>query len=180
VIDTLIWQKKSWRNYLAGLLPERRQWRRLFLTALIGFTAILLINGLLGPLSRLLGQADQLRELLGRVNRSPAFLWTILLYVPLVNALGEEVFFRLWLFRDLAAAGLPRLAAVLSAGLFSLYHLALLSGLACPLLLACLAGLFAAGLFLNHIIRRDRHILSVWLIHGLVNALIISLVLHGA
>jgi uncharacterized protein len=174
-----VWQKLSWRQIWCQLMPKRRQLRRLLLTLLIGSASIALINLLAEPVCRLLGVADDLQNMIAQTSLSQGFLQIVLLYVPLVNALGEEMFFRFGLYLGLADLGSERGATLFSAGLFSLYHLSIIkTWFSWPILLAMLAGLFIAGLFLNHIARRDKHILGIWLIHGLVNSLVISLSMH--
>jgi membrane protease YdiL (CAAX protease family) len=173
------WLRLSWREILRKMMPERRQLRRLLLTLLIGAAGIAAVNLLAEPICRLLGLSGVIRQIVSQTKTNQGFLEIVLLYIPLVNALGEEIFFRYGLFMGITDLGHERTAMLFSASLFSLYHLSIIaSWISFPLLLASLAGLFIAGLFLNHIASRDRHILGIYLIHGLVNFLIISLSLQ--
>jgi len=103
-------------------------------------------------------------------------IWPTLVYIPLVNAMAEEFFFRGFAGLDLIDTGKPRLALVYQAGLFALYHLAIFQSWFSPAILALsLGGLFIGGLFLGLLVRRSHNIASAWLLHGLVNVAIISI-----
>jgi uncharacterized protein len=173
------WLHLSWHDFLKKMTPNRSQIRRLLLTLLIGAAGIAAVNLLILPVCRFLGLMEYISRIVANTQKTSGFIKFVLFYVPLVNALGEEMFFRCGLYLEMADLGHERFATVFSAALFSLYHLSIVkSWFDPPLLAAMLSGLFIAGLFLNHIARRDRHILGVWLIHGLVNFLILSVCLQ--
>jgi membrane protease YdiL (CAAX protease family) len=179
LMDWLVWQHLSFADIWRKLGPRRRNLKRLAITVLCGAAGIVAINIAAGPASRVLGVSESFRTFMVQLGTSQGSLKIFLIYLPIVNALAEELFFRFYIFLGLWELGMARTAMWFSAALFALYHLSIIqTWFPWPLILAMLAGLMAAGLFLNQIARRDRHIFGVWLIHGLVNILIITLSLQ--
>ena len=91
-------------------------------------------------------------------------------YIILCNAFLEEAFFRGFLF------GLfrnRRLGALVSAALFSVYHIGIFITWFNPFLfLLCVLGLAAVGLFLQWVSCRYRSIAASYLIHACANVAI--------
>ena len=144
-----------------------------------GILLIVLSNLLIEPLSRLFGIASILDEIKSRTSGRPLQIARLMLYIPVVNALGEELFFRGFCFQTLDRLGLPRLANLFSAGLFAFYHLAIFqTWFSLPLMILCLSCLFAAGLLLNNLVRRDGHLIGVWLAHALFNVATLTMLPH--
>lgn len=109
------------------------------------------------------------QSLLNKEGIAPSsFLW-VALYISLVNSLLEELFFRGFAYLQLCRSLPPRLASLFSAGVFSLYHVSILSGWFSPWMFALiLTGLMAAGLLFNYLDRRGG-ILPSWLVHLCAN-----------
>ena len=169
------WRRLSWRQIWRFVVPGRLPWRRLLLALAGGILAILLVNLLIDPICRLFGISAILDEIKARTHTGRQEMIKLMIYIPLVNAFGEELFFRAFCFLELRSQGLPRLAYLFSGILFSLYHLAIFRNWFSPaILFLCLAGLFAAGLLLDRLASRDQSILDAWLLHGLVNVAIVS------
>ncbi|MDW7659380.1 MAG: type II CAAX endopeptidase family protein [Bacillota bacterium] len=144
-----------------------------------GLLLIVLCNFLIEPLSRLFGVASILDEIRSRTSGRPLQIARLMFYIPVVNAFGEELFFRGLCYQTLYQLGLPRLAHFFSAGLFALYHLAIFqTWFSLPLLVFCLINLFIAGLLLNSLVRRDGHIIGAWLVHALFNVATLTMVPH--
>ncbi len=179
VVYALAVRRCSWQELLARVLPTRRQLPRLGLAAAIGIVLIVGVNLLAGPLCRLFGVESVIHEIQARTHMTRERLWPTLVYIPLVNALAEEFFFRGFAGLELEDAGKPRLALIFQAGLFALYHLAIVQSWFSPAILAlCLGGLFISGLLLGLLVRRSRNVSAAWLLHGLVNVAIISISLQ--
>jgi uncharacterized protein len=179
LIDWLAWQRLSFADIWRKIGPRRRNLKRLAVTMLCGAAVIAAVNLAARPFSRALGLTDAFTTFMIQIGKSQGSLKIFLIYLPIVNALAEELFFRYYIFLGLWELGMTRTAMWFSAALFALYHLSIIqTWFSWPLIAAMLAGLLAAGLFLNRIARRDQHIFGVWLIHGLVNILIISLSLQ--
>lgn len=143
--------------------------RRLWIIA-GGLALVLLVNLLAEPVSHLFGVTHILEGLRMRTREKPFQIFKLLVYIPIINAFGEELFFRAFCYLTICRIGFPRLAACFSAGLFALYHLAIFqSWFSLPLMIASLTGLFGAGLLLNSAARRDGQIIDAWLMHGFFN-----------
>lgn len=158
------------------IVPPREQLPHLIRTAVFGILIILAANLLVEPLCRWFGIESVIGEIQARTHTTRQRLWLAMLYIPIVNALAEELFFRAFGVLELTGLGFGRLALILPATLFALYHLAIFQNWFSPAILAlCLGGLFLCGLLLGLMVRRDRNVAGVWLLHGLVNVAIISI-----
>jgi membrane protease YdiL (CAAX protease family) len=106
----------------------------------------------------------------------------VFFYIPLVNALIEEGFFRGFGFLTLNHYWPRWLSYTLSAVVFSLYHVAIMASWFSPLLfLLLIASLVIAGLFFNYINEKTGSILTSYVIHAGANLAIntIGLSLFG-
>lgn len=106
----------------------------------------------------------------------------VALYIPLVNALLEEFFFRGFGFLLLRRVTSPRFAAVFSAVVFALYHVSILQGWFSPALYAlAMAGLAAGGLLFEWLDSRSDALLPSYLVHMAANLAIntVGLILFG-
>lgn len=106
----------------------------------------------------------------------------VALYIPLVNALLEEFFFRGFAFLLLRRVTSPRFAAVFSAVVFALYHVSILQGWFSPALYAlAMAGLAAGGLLFEWLDSRSDALLPSYLVHMAANLAIntVGLILFG-
>lgn len=119
---------------------------------------------------------DAIRRNLGHGGALPLwrFLWAGLV-IALLGSLLEEYFFRGFSCQALAADGVPpKPAWLFSAGLFSLYHAAIIGGWFPPLqLLAAFFVLFGAGLFFGWAARRYG-LCAAWLCHGAANLALLT------
>ena len=94
----------------------------------------------------------------------------VALYISLVNSLLEEFFFRGFLFLGLLDGAPRHLAHGFSAGLFALYHIAMMLGWGSPaLILLILAALFVGGLIFNRLNENSRCIYPSWFVHLCAN-----------
>jgi membrane protease YdiL (CAAX protease family) len=177
----LIEAKFSPRDYLTKLYQlvcvTRPTLRRQIWIIVGGLLFIVLSNLLAEPLSRLFGIESILGDIRSRASGRPLQIARLMLYIPIVNAFGEELFFRGFCCRTLDRLGHPHLATYFSAGLFALYHLAIFqTWFSAPLMVLSLGCLFVAGLLLNNLVRRDGHIVGAWLVHALFNIATLTLV----
>ncbi len=91
-------------------------------------------------------------------------------YIALINSFLEEAFFRGFLTEGFRRAGLPKAGTLLSALAFAVYHIGIVdSWLSIPMLLLCIAALFAAALFLQFICDHYGSVKASWLVHGCAN-----------
>lgn len=108
--------------------------------------------------------------------------WLVFFYIPLVNALIEEWFFRGFGFLTLKKYVSRRLSYFLSAVTFSLYHVAIMAHWFSPVLFALLViGLIGVGLFFNYINEKTGTFLTSYMVHAGANFAIntIGLYLFG-
>lgn len=106
----------------------------------------------------------------------------VAVYIPLVNALLEEFFFRGFAFLTLRRFTSARFAWLFSAIVFALYHVSILQGWFSPLLYAlAMTGLAVGGLLFNFLDSRSGSILPSYLVHMAANLAIntIGLILFG-
>lgn len=172
-------QRKSLKDLMEHLLPGKGQYFRLLMAMAAGVLVIVLANLLIEPLCSLFGVSSIIDEIQNRTHTDRRQLLLALFYIPLINALAEELFFRNFCFLELADMGYRQAAFIFSAVLFALYHLSIFQNwFSPPVLILTLGSLFICGLFLNRIVHRDRHIVGVWMLHGLVNVAIISISLQ--
>ena len=98
------------------------------------------------------------------------------IYIIVVNSFLEEMVFRGLLFNLLCKKAGNGMAAVVSAFLFSVYHIGIVSTWLSPLiLLLCLAGLMIVGLVLQYISERYDSMLAGWCVHESANIAINSI-----
>ncbi len=165
---------------LGGLLRmEKQSLRKILLMALALFILILGGYFLLKDLLDLSAVTAALTENAG-VSRE--IFPVVALYIPLVNALLEEFFFRGFAFLTLSRFTSARFAWAFSATVFALYHVSILQGWFSPLLYAlAMAGLAAGGLLFNFLDSRVQSILPSYLVHMAANLAIntIGLILFG-
>ena len=91
-------------------------------------------------------------------------------YISLINSLLEEFFFRGFAFLVLKELSGPKLAYLFSAGIFSLYHIAIMHSWFSPLVfILMLVGLFFAGLLFNWLNERYQNLYASWMVHMFAN-----------
>lgn len=92
------------------------------------------------------------------------------LYISFVNSLLEELFFRGFVFGNLKAVSGRKLAYCFSAGMFALYHTAMMAGWFSPwLFLLVMAGLTVGGALFNWLNERTGTLYCSWLVHMAAN-----------
>lgn len=103
----------------------------------------------------------------------------VALYIPIVNAFVEEFFFRGILFLALTKYIRVGYAYFISAGIFSVYHVAIMTNwFTIPLFLLLVFSLLIAGLLFNWINAKTGSIYGSYLIHAASNLAINTIGLH--
>lgn len=144
--------------------------RQRVLGGVAGGVGLLVLVMLLDALLGAVGFEQREQPLVVALARSEGItLAVFVLAVAMLAPVGEELFFRGWMFRELAAAGHPGRAYVVTTVLFALVHL---NPAALPLYLAYGAGL-------GWIYGATRWVWSPVIAHGLVNTTAIALLLAG-
>ncbi|MCZ0701705.1 membrane protease YdiL (CAAX protease family) [Natronobacillus azotifigens] len=94
----------------------------------------------------------------------------VALYIAIVNSLLEEFFFRGFAFLTLKKFTTRKFAYVFSAGVFSVYHVAIMTSWFTPgLFILLIVSLFVAGLFFNWLNERAGSIYPSWIVHASAN-----------
>ncbi|MBQ1508387.1 MAG: CPBP family intramembrane metalloprotease [Erysipelotrichaceae bacterium] len=89
-------------------------------------------------------------------------------YIILCNSFLEEAFFRGFVSTNVCGRKIP--AVLISAFLFSVYHIGIMSSWFSPLIFViCVIGLMIAGLFLQWLSDLEDTILLSWFVHGFAN-----------
>lgn len=88
-------------------------------------------------------------------------------YIIFCNSFLEEAFFRGFVFQLFRTKGV---GALLSAGLFSVYHIGIfITWFSVPLFILCVAGLAGVGLFLQWISEKYRSVAASYVVHASAN-----------
>lgn len=94
----------------------------------------------------------------------------IFAYIILVNSFIEEAFFRGFIYHLFEAEEKRRTGIIVSAILFALYHIGIVSNWFNPLIFAlCIFGLAGCGMLLQWISLKFGTLKASWLIHGCAN-----------
>ena len=92
------------------------------------------------------------------------------LYISFINSLLEEFFFRGFAFLTLRRVAGGKLAYLFSAGVFAIYHVAMMIGwFSVGVFALVLVGLFAGGLIFNYLNAKSGTIYPSWLVHMFAN-----------
>lgn len=95
---------------------------------------------------------------------------SVAIYISFANSLLEEFFFRGFAFLTLKDASNRTVAYLVSASMFSAYHIAMMIGwFALPVVLLALLGLFLGGVIFNYFNEKYNNIYLSWLIHMFAN-----------
>lgn len=90
----------------------------------------------------------------------------VFIYVVLINAALEEIFFRGFVFMTLYRKNFKRYAHVYSCLLFAFYHIAILNNAVIPsVFIFFTAGLAVAGLIFNYLFIRCKSIIGSLVVH---------------
>lgn len=94
----------------------------------------------------------------------------VAIYISFANSLLEEFFFRGFAFLALKKVAGRRFAYLFGAGMFAVYHIAMMIGwFALPVVLLALLGLFLGGVIFSYFNERYDNIYLSWLIHMFAN-----------
>jgi membrane protease YdiL (CAAX protease family) len=92
------------------------------------------------------------------------------LYISLINSLLEELLFRGFGFITMRKFLPKRAAYIISAFLFSVYHVSILANwFNTVIYVLFIAGLFGAGLFFNRLNDRYNNVFNSWIVHMCAN-----------
>ncbi len=148
-------------------IPDKRS---LIIALAMGAAVYILILGAYFTLGRFFDFSQvtsTLEERLGVMRGNFVF---VAIYISLINSFLEEFFFRGFSFLILKKSFGRKLSYIFSAGAFSLYHVAIITGWFTPLLFILLIiALFIAGIIFNWFCEKSNTIYPSWLIHMCAN-----------
>lgn len=104
------------------------------------------------------------------------------LYISFVNSMLEEFFFRGFAFLGLKSVATWRFAYVFSAGIFAIYHVAMMIGwFSFDVFAIVMVGLFAGGIIFNYLNEKSGTVYPSWIVHMFANFAIntIGFILFG-
>ena len=137
----------------------------LFLFMLIVFSGVLVIFFLI---RNYLDLSSIRQNLMTKEQLTKQNCLFVFAYIAIVNSFLEEALFRgllYHLFEENSKAGM-----LFSAGTFSLYHLGIIDNWLNPVILIfCIAGLAAAGIFLQILCNHYDSLKASWIVHGCAN-----------
>lgn len=161
------WRFRAW-DQLRDLF--RLQKKELLLALGLGLGAFGVIIGGYALISRFFSLDEAILQLTADGGVSAKNFLYVSTYIALVNSLLEEFFFRGYAFLNLKKLTSRPFAYILSAALFAVYHLGMVSGNGNPLIWGgAMAGLFAAGVILNALNEKSGSIVTSWLLHMCAN-----------
>ena len=165
---------------LRGLFQmERRELHRVVLLGIAVYTLILGGYFVLRNVADFSGITESLTTNAG-VSREVFPI--VAVYIPLVNALLEEFFFRGFAFLTLRHFFPLKFVYLFSAAVFALYHVSILQGWFSPALYAlAMAGLAVGGLLFDWLDSRTGSLLPSYFVHMSANLAIntVGLILFG-
>jgi len=141
---------------------DKKYIKRSFILGLCVFTVILIIFMILRPfLNRTMIVGALAQNGISRNNFPVVFI-----YVVLINAAFEEIFFRGFVFMTLYRMDYKRYAYGYSSLLFALYHVFILNNAVSPgIFIFCIAGLAVAGLFFNYLVVKCKSMTGSLIVH---------------
>ena len=162
---------------LSELLKFKQKGRKLIVIgSLMIYGFIIGVYLIVGQWFDLSGVTVTLEETMA-INRDN-FIF-VALYIPIVNAFIEEFFFRGILFLALSKYIKSGYAYFISAGIFSFYHVGIMTNwFTIPLFLLLVFSLIIAGLLFNWINAKTGSIYGSYFIHAVSNLAINTIGLH--
>ena len=152
---------------LSVLKPDKKGFKTAFLLAV---PLYFLIIGAYLLLKNVFDFSPITTALTGDVGVTRDNFIFVALYISFVNSLLEEFFFRGFIFLGLKKIIELRSAHIISAFLFSVYHIAIMSGwFSLPIFILSMVGLFAGGIVFNLLNSKFNNIYISWLVHMFAN-----------
>ena len=165
---------------LRGLFQMKK--RELKQAALLGIAVFTLILGGYFLLRNAADFSGITESLTTNAGVSRELFPIVAVYIPLVNALLEEFFFRGFAFLTLCHFFPAKFVYLFSSVVFSLYHVSILQGWFSPALYAlAMAGLVVGGLLFNRLDSHSKSLLPSYFVHMSANLAIntVGLILFG-
>jgi len=148
-------------------------------SALLGLATFLFIWGIFFALRPFIDNQLIADALANNDITQGNFHW-VFIYIVVINATLEQIFFRGFIFLTLHRMGFKFYAHAYSALLFSLYHVPIMWGGVTPgILLLAIVGLVAAGLIFNFLALKCKNLAGSILVHISANFALNTIVLYN-
>ena len=162
-----IWFDKSINLLDYFKIYSRKQFIR---SLILGVSTFILIVGGYFILTTYI-DLSQIKKLLYKsedINKNNFF--NVAVYIAFLNSLLEEFFFRGFLFLSLKKTTTRRVAYLVSALAFAIYHIGIMADwYNLGIFFLVLIALFESGLIFNYFNEKNKNIYSSWLIHMFAN-----------
>ena len=153
--------------------------RSVKLSFILGACVFLFIWGAYLPLRPLI-DSQLISDALDDIGITGSNFNFVFIYIVLVNAALEQVFFRGFVFMTLYRMGFKGYAHVYSSLLFSLYHVPIIrDGVSLGIMLLCVVGLVAAGLIFNFLAIKCKNLAGSIIVHVSANLALNTIVLYN-
>lgn len=148
-------------------IPEKRGIKLAFLLCVLVYAVILGGYLLLKNVFDFSAITGALTENIGVTGENFIF---VSLYISFINSFLEEFFFRGFAFITLKRITGRKFAYLFSAGIFAVYHIAMMIGwFSIEVFLLVLAGLFAGGLIFDYLNEKSGTVYPSWFVHMFAN-----------
>ena len=108
--------------------------------------------------------------LTGNIGVNKSNFVFVAIYISFANSLLEEFFFRGFSFLTLKKYTTRKFAYIFSAFLFSIYHIAMMTGwFSIWVFIIALLGLFVGGLIFNFLNEKNSNLYTSWFVHMSAN-----------
>ncbi|MCL2189275.1 MAG: CPBP family intramembrane metalloprotease [Defluviitaleaceae bacterium] len=175
----LLYYRFVMREKFTGIIFVKGDGRNIRLAILLGIGVFLFIWGVYWVIqpwmdSQMIADALEANGIT-RYN----FHW-VFVYIVVINATLEQIFFRGFIFITLYKRGFVRYAHGYSALLFSLYHVPIIwGGVLAGIMLLSVVGLVAAGLIFNFLAVKCKNLAGSIIVHVSANFALNTIVLYN-
>lgn len=164
--STLIYIKISDYNYLKESLRNYLKGKKIDISFVLGVLIMISIVGVYFVLKNFVNEEQILNDIIIKYKVSKSQVIGYGLYISIVNAFLEELFFRGFIFLNLKQLGYKKTAYIFSSLGFSVYHLAsILHWFSIPVLMFLLTGLFVGGLIFAYLDDEKESFMNSYIIH---------------
>lgn len=168
VIPFVMYYRKEGVGVLKYLKAKNE--KSLFISLSLGLGVYAIIMASYFTLSQFIDLASIKKVLIADFGVTRKNFIFVAIYISFINSLLEEFFFRGFLFLELLEKTTRKTAHIISAGFFSIYHIAIMGKMFQPYIFAlAMLGLFVGGLIFNYLNEKNKTILNSWIVHMMAN-----------
>ena len=144
--------------------------KSLIYSILLGSSVYVFILGSYFILKNFIDLSNIIENLRKNASIDKSNFLLIALYISFVNSLLEEFFFKGFIFLNLNIISGRKFAYIISAFLFSLYHIAIMGNWFSPaIFVLAMMGLFIGAFIFNYLNEKSGNIYNSWIVHMMAN-----------